>query len=568
MNRRHFLISSAALALGCRARSSSPTRRAPWPAPTTEEAKGLRAENATAAKNASRGPHLRVVLQEADGSPLGHDRARLLMARDLANDAFPAPIDEQKGLTLVGLANEPLQVAVRLKVPDFGEIYCFADSGGKGYERDQEVDFIVDAAATRLRRVREAMDAQRPLGIPSDPELDKHLDEAARPVPREAGAARTAAAYASLSHGLHAGERFTLNLARHRISKLSAPRKDFGFGILTHPDVGGEYEKHVADAFNFGSCGWGTWKDEAAARGDAPLDYARADRSVDYCKRLAMTPKIYGYLYAAKSVTPPWIKPEFSTETTAPAIGRFKTGWGFDELRALYKKIVHNTAVHYRGRVPYMEVMNEAHDKANIWRLTHEQMLEMARTVFNAARDGDPDVKRQMNHCCLWGEYAKTLNPDGSRMWTPYRYIRDCFENGVDCEVIGLQLYYPQYDLFEIDHMLSRFLDFKRKLHITEMSTQSVDGQDPQSMRPTSAPPGWHGPWNETMQADWLEAIYTIAYSKPEFECVGWWDLADVPGKFWPYGGLLHGDYTPKESFVRLLKLQERWGVKKQNVNA
>jgi GH35 family endo-1,4-beta-xylanase len=564
MNRRTFLKATATSI----ATSALSARIARGVTPATEEARGLGAEDATAAKNASRGPHLRVILQEADGSPLDHERARLLIARDMAGDAFPVPIDEQNGMSLVGLAKEPLQICVRLKVPNFGEVYCFADNDGKGYTRDQQVDFVVDAATTRLRRVREAIESHRALGVPTDLELQKHLEEAARPIPKEAGAARTAAAYESLAHGLHAGERFTLNLARYRITNLAAPRKDFGFGILVHADVGGDCDKHVAEAFNFGSCGWGTWKDEAAARTDAPLDYARADHAVDYCKPLAMTPKVYGYLYGAKSLTPPWIKPEFSTETTAPAVGRFKSGWGFDELRALYKKIVHNTAVHYRGRAPYMEVMNEAHDKANIWRLTHEQILEMARTVFTAARDGDPNVKRQMNHCCLWGEYAKTLNPDGSRMWTPYRYIRDCFDNGVDCEVIGLQLYYPQYDLFEIDRMLSRFIDFKRKLHITEMSTQSVDGQDPQSMRPTSAPPGWHGPWNETMQADWLEAIYTIAYSKPEFECVGWWDLADVPGKFWPHGGLLHRDYTPKESFHRLLKLQEQWGVKKQKANA
>jgi hypothetical protein len=69
------------------------------------------------------------------------------------------------------------------------------------------------------------------------------------------------------------------------------------------------------------------------------------------------------------------------------------------------------------------------------------------------------------------------------------------------------------------------------------------------------------------MQADWVEAIYTILYSKPEFEVAGWWDLADMNGKFWPYGGLLHQDYTPKESFQRLMKLQEQWGVAKKKVS-
>src|SRR5690242_941825 len=191
MTRRTFLRATAATVAG----SALAAHVARAVSPATEEARGLGAEDATAAKNASRGPHLRVELQEADGSPLEHERARLLIARDLANDAFPSPIDEQKGVTLVGLAKEPLQVAVRLKVPGFGEIYCFADNSGKGYSQNAEIDFVVDAAATRLRRVREAMEQHRSLGIPSDPELEKHLEEAARPLPKEPGLARTAAAY-------------------------------------------------------------------------------------------------------------------------------------------------------------------------------------------------------------------------------------------------------------------------------------------------------------------------------------------------------------------------------------
>ena len=80
-------------------------------------------------------------------------------------------------------------------------------------------------------------------------------------------------------------------------------------------------------------------------------------------------------------------------------------------------------------------------------------------------------------------------------------------------------------------------------------------------MRPKDLVPGWHGPWTETMQADWLEGIYTICYSKPEFEAVGYWDFADYGGHFWPFGALLHGDITPKESYRRLLNLKKSWGL-------
>ena len=76
--------------------------------------------------------------------------------------------------------------------------------------------------------------------------------------------------------------------------------------------------------------------------------------------------------------------------------------------------------------------------------------------------------------------------------------------------------------------------------------------------------PPWHGEsWSETIQADWLEAIFTLCYSHPQIEVAQWWDLADVGGHFWPHGGLLNKDFTPKESFGRLLKIQKDWGVAK-----
>ncbi|HTL30557.1 MAG TPA: endo-1,4-beta-xylanase [Tepidisphaeraceae bacterium] len=530
-----------------------------------EEGIGLSAEDSYAERNASKVPHLRVMLKEADDSPLDPERLKLIHARDLPNDPIPVPIDELKGEALVGLAREPIQLCVRLKVPNFGEVYCFADNNGKGYTRAADVDFVADAAATRLNRVKDAIAKTRSLGIPFDPELDRHLEAASKPLPKNPGSERTAAAYESLAHGLHAGERFTLNLARHRISRFSAPRKDFGFGILgAHPDRQGAYNERIKELFNFATVAWYSWKDEAAAKTDQPVDYGRMDASVNWCKANQITPKNFGYLYMTRGATPEWIRPpEFSTETTAPAIGRYNSRWGYEDLRSLYPKIVRNTAARYRGQVPYMEVMNEAHDKANLWRMTHAQVLEIARDVFKAAREGDPNIKRQMNHCCLWGEYAKSPNPGGGRRWSPYRFIRDCLGNGVDYEVIGLQLYYPQFDIFEIDRMLNRFKDFKRPMHITEIATASKDTLDPASMRPKTYAPGWHGPWTESTQADWLEAVYTIVYSKPEFEEIGWWDLADTPGHFWQHGGLLNADMTPKEAFHRLRKLQQQWGVPK-----
>jgi hypothetical protein len=59
--------------------------------------------------------------------------------------------------------------------------------------------------------------------------------------------------------------------------------------------------------------------------------------------------------------------------------------------------------------------------------------------------------------------------------------------------------------------------------------------------------------------------MYTLVYSKPQYEAITWWDFSDTPGKFWPFGGLLRKDMTPKESYLRLQKLKNDRGLSHQS---
>ncbi|HWQ92084.1 MAG TPA: endo-1,4-beta-xylanase [Clostridia bacterium] len=491
-------------------------------------------------------PQIRVLFHEADGGPLHPDRAGTLIVRDLPNDPLPQRIARAEGRARIALAREPIQVAARLKVPGFGEVYCYADAQGRGYSKPGQFEFVVEAARTRLARIRAAAEQAESEGLAHDTRLHQLMNEAARPIPPKAGPEQVAAAYESLAAGLHAGERLALSRAQHRIARLREPRTDFRFGCLASGwQWGAEYEKRFAAAFNFATISWYIWSQEPEPP-EQRIDYHRQDQSLQWCLDRGITPKGFGYVYMTNGATPEWIR-----------------SWRFDKLAPAYEAIVEQTSRRYHGRLPHLEVINEAHDKANLFRLSHEQVLELTRRACNAARRGSPTVKRLINHCCLWAEYGRRANADGVRRWSPFRYLEDCLRAGVEFETVGLQLYYPQHDLFEIERMLDRFKVFARPIHITELACNSAEGLDPASMRPSSLVPGWHGPWNETRQAEWLEAIYTLCYSKPQFEAVGWWDLADVGGHFWPHGGLLNKDLSPKESYHRLLDLQRRWGVQK-----
>ncbi len=486
---------------------------------------------------------VRVLLHEADGKPLAPERAKRLHARDLVNDPLPQKIHSAEGRARIDLAKEPIQLSCQISVPGFGEVYCYADNDGKGYTQPGNVEFVVEAAKTRLRRVREYYQ-QVKHGIAIDPEVEKRLDGASRPIPKQTGLVQIAVANEALAHGLHAGERLSLLAARARISRMAEPRRNFLFGGPGYGwQRGGEYEKRFLELFNFAVTSWYSWKTPEPE--SQPIDYARYDQSLNWCEQHKLAAKGFGYCYMTRGATPEWIR-----------------SWPYAKVLSEYKNVVRQTMQRYDGRFPYVEVINEAHDKANLFRLSHQQILEFTREVLRSAREGSAKVKRLINNCCLWAEYAVKQNDDGSRRWSPYRYLKDCVSAGCEFETIGLQLYYPRNDVFEIERMLERFKSFNKPLHISEISCNSAPGLDAASMRPKELVPGWHGPWTETMQADWLEAIYTLCYSKPEFEAIGYWDLADYGGHFWPNGGLLHKDFTPKESFGRLLNLQKAWGLK------
>ncbi|MBI4427968.1 MAG: 1,4-beta-xylanase, partial [Ignavibacteriales bacterium] len=61
------------------------------------------------------------------------------------------------------------------------------------------------------------------------------------------------------------------------------------------------------------------------------------------------------------------------------------------------------------------------------------------------------------------------------------------------------------------------------------------------------------------LQADWLEGIYTLAYSKPWVQNCSWFDFLDHRA-FQLNGGLLRSEAGEKKAaWQRLQRLQDRW---------
>jgi hypothetical protein len=70
-------------------------------------------------------------------------------------------------------------------------------------------------------------------------------------------------------------------------------------------------------------------------------------------------------------------------------------------------------------------------------------------------------------------------------------------------------------------------------------------------------PPLWHHQWDEETQADWLEQIYSLVYSKESIKASNWFDFID-PYSYMQNGGLFRENGEPKAAYYRLKNLQEK----------
>lgn len=482
---------------------------------------------------------LRVILNDPLGNPIPKDKILELHCRDMQDEGFFTNIELEDGAAVITISKLPFQISTIINVSGFGSPAIYADNNGKGYVKPGTINFIADAASTRLLRVQTSIKHTEVSKVEIPKELYAKMKEAEETVKSDP--------YKSLCQTLWAGEEITLLRARYRISKFTGPREDFMFGCnsmgeRTHTPG---FDKLWLNLFNYSTFNlyMGSY-----ATGEKTRNYAGADWEYNWLVKNGVKDiKPCPPIYMAKSCTPDWMRTK-----------------SYDELKVILGGLVEEVCTRYKEHANYCEIMNEAHDHSNTLQLTPKQLTELAEISSKAARAGNPKVQRIINSCHIWGEYVGSgkLTPDGKIKRTPLQYMQDCIKASCEFEIVGLQLYFPDRDLFEIDRTFEKYSKLWKPIHITEVECSSAPGICPTSAR-KKADCGWHGNWDEQKQADWVEAIYTIAYSKPYIKVVAWWSLTDV-GSFWPWGGLLKTNNVPKQSYYRLEELQKKWGY---NIN-
>ena len=140
--------------------------------------------------------------------------------------------------------------------------------------------------------------------------------------------------------------------------------------------------------------------------------------------------------------------------------------------------------------------------------------------------------------------------------------MKDLHDAGVDVPITGQQMYFPYRDLQDILLLVERMEAFGRPVQLTEVGASSGPSDRTVKLGTVPMPKEpyiWHRHWDEELQADWMEGLYTLAYAQPYVEAVNWYDFMD--GQDWiDNGGLVRdnkGDRKPV--YERLKKLQAEW---------
>ncbi len=486
-------------------------------------------------------------------------------ASDTNWDAFHSNISaSNKGVAISDTeGKEKFGVDVRWNVEGFGYIFITADNGGEFYQlppagKQRTLNLNFELARSRVIRNRKRTTVHSKGGWKPSKEVqtfinlsEEYLSDATK---ANADSTRCAGfSQKALYYAMWASEKIELEKAESEVRK-NGYRQNFFIGC----DARGYFQMDVETflsrftaLFNYATITHylvsGVFEDFEPE--EEKKNFALRTALLKELRRRNITVEGRPLFWFYKTTTPDWL--------------RKKT---YDELLKYVEKHARTVVSHYGDEMYAWEVVNEIHDWANECQLNPDQIIEVVRLACDVTRDANPKVHRLINNCCPFAEYVqlkKWTDIDAKYpQRTPHQFVKEIVEAGVDFTITGLQMYFPYRDLSDTILLIERFKEFGRPMQLTEVGASSGPSEESiksGSLGMPTEPYIWHRPWDEELQADWLEGLYTLAYSKPYIEAINWYDFVD-PYSFINNGGLLRSPKGEKKAaFDRLKKLQERW---------
>jgi Glycosyl hydrolase family 10 len=240
----------------------------------------------------------------------------------------------------------------------------------------------------------------------------------------------------------------------------------------------------------------------------------------------------------------------------------------FDTVRELAYEFVQKLVARYRKSVSVWNVVAGLHTNTS-FALSFEQSIELTRLLVSQVKSALPSARTLVTITQPYGEYHSR----GGSSVPPMLYAEMAAQSGINFDAFGLELElgvpragHFARDLFQISCMLDKFSTIGRPVFLTSLcvpgrSTPDASDRSEGKLDP-SAGGRWHRPWDAQLQAEWIDAVYRLALSKPYIESIAWGNLADINPSL-PGGGLMDDMFKTKPGFAKIQDLREQFVRKK-----
>jgi hypothetical protein len=190
----------------------------------------------------------------------------------------------------------------------------------------------------------------------------------------------------------------------------------------------------------------------------------------------------------------------------------------------------------------------------NEFDFSFEQIIEMTRTACLAARAADANSKKVIELLYPWGEYYAF---DRNTI-PPLVYMDMLIQSGISFDAFSLLMHFGKdrpgmqvRDMMQISSRLDCFAQVAKPVHISGLAVPETV-TDEESLSGGT----WHRPWDQDIQADWVDQLYRIALGKSFIQSITWSYLADSPSMEIP-SAACSVQTDPKKALLVLARFQK-----------
>ena len=233
----------------------------------------------------------------------------------------------------------------------------------------------------------------------------------------------------------------------------------------------------------------------------------------------------------------------------------------FNRFKQYCYNHIQQTVSRYHNKVKLWSITAGV-ESINLFNLDFDQIAELVRSCCQLVKKLAPDAELMLELIQPFGEYygrdQHTIPP---MLFADLAYSTDMhFDSlGIPVQMGVAQEGMFVRDLMQVGSLLDEFLPHGKNVHITACQVPSDFHPDPQDAwngKLSIARAGvWHRKWCQNLQAEWLQAVYRLANSRPYVSSIIWQDAADVMGHYLPHGGLCDSNMMPKAAYKEFCAL-------------